>query len=128
MIEIVIATSIISVSVLAAMNVAQRAIMISYRALHTSQAAFLLEEGAENTRIARDNAWNNIVSLNSSEQIGSFTRTIVASNVNRDAITGDIGSGIDDPGTKLITVTVSWYQGGILIAKTLGFYINNIFS
>lgn len=128
MVEIIIATSIISISVLAAMNVAQHAIMISYRSLHTSQAAFLLEEGAENTRIARDNAWNNIVSLNSSEQIGSFTRTVVASSVNRDAVSGDIGSGVDDIGTKLITVTVSWYEGGSLIAKTLNFYINDIFS
>lgn len=128
MVEIIIAASVISISVLAAMSVAQKSIYVSRQALHTSQAAFLLEEGAENTRIARDNAWSNVALLSSSEQIGIFTRTVVASSVNRNATTGDIGSGADDIGTKLITVTVSWREGEDTIAKTLNFYINNIFS
>jgi Tfp pilus assembly protein PilV len=127
MVEIIIAATIISISVLAAISVANRSIIVAHQALHMSQAAFLLEEGAENTRIARDNNWNNIVSLNSSEQIGIFTRTIVASSVNRNVSTGDIGSGSDDSGTKLITVTVSWNQTGRLVTKTLKFYISNIF-
>lgn len=128
-IEILIASSIIAISILAATVVAQKSIYVSRQAFHTTQASFLLEEGAENTRIARDNAWSNIVNLNSSEQIGIFTRTVVASNVNRDNTTKDIVStgGTLDVGTKLVTVTVSWPEGGVTVTKTLQFYIMNIF-
>ncbi|MFA6274500.1 MAG: hypothetical protein WC662_05045 [Candidatus Paceibacterota bacterium] len=128
MVEILVASAIITACVLSAMAVTQKSISVSRQALHTSQVAFLLEAGAENTRIARDNAWSNVVSLNSSEQIGIFTRTVVASSVNRNATTGEIGSGVDDPGTKLITVTVSWNEGGQSVSKILSFYISDIFS
>ena len=130
MIEVLVAASIITVSILAAMIVAQKAIYVSRQALHSTQAAFLLEEGAENTRIARDNAWSNVAPLNSSEQVGIFTRTVVASNVNRDNTSKDIvtSGGTIDAGTKLITVTVSWPEGGVAVTKTLRFYISNIFE
>ncbi|OGI66465.1 hypothetical protein A3H53_04630 [Candidatus Nomurabacteria bacterium RIFCSPLOWO2_02_FULL_40_10] len=130
MVEVLVATSIITVSILATMTVAQKSIYVSRQALHATQAAFLLEEGAENTRIARDNAWSNVTALNSSEQVGIFTRTVVASNVNRDDTSKDIvtSEGTIDDGTKLITVTVSWPEGGIAVTKTLRFYISNIFS
>ena len=130
MIEVLVAASIITVSILAAMTVAQKSIYVSRQALHTTQAAFLLEEGAESTRIARDNAWSNVAALNSSEQIGIFTRTVVASSVNRDNSTKDIvaSGGTTDSDTKLITVTVSWNEGGVVVTKTLRFYISNIFS
>ena len=128
-VEVLIAASIITVSVLAAMTVAQKSIFVSRQALHVTQASFLLEEGAENARIARDNAWSNVASINSSEQIGIFTRTVVASNTNRDNTTKDIVSvgGVLDPGTKLITVTVFWQEGGQTITKSLQFFISDIF-
>lgn len=128
-VEVLVATSIITVSILAAMAVTQKSVYVSRQAFHTTQASFLLEEGAENARIARDNDWANVAALNSSEPIGIFTRTILASSVNRDNTTKDISSvGTDDPGTKLITVTVSWPEGGITITKTLQFYLADIFS
>jgi Tfp pilus assembly protein PilV len=128
-VEVLVAASIITISILAALAVAQKSISVSRQAFHTTQAAFLLEEGAENARIERDNTWDNVASLNSSEQIGIFTRTVIASSVTRDNITKDISSvGTDDPGTKLITVTVSWPEGGLTVSKTLRFYIMNIFS
>ncbi|TSC78050.1 MAG: Uncharacterized protein G01um101424_184 [Parcubacteria group bacterium Gr01-1014_24] len=145
-IEILVAASIITVSILAAMAVAQKSVYVSRQAFHASQVAFLLEEGAEAVRILRDNAWSNISSLNSgtnyypafsggtwilsstANTVGIFTRTVVIASVNRDNTTKDIGSiGTDDPGTKLVTVTVSWLEGGITITKTLPFYIINIF-
>ena len=129
-IEVLIATSIIAVSILATTAVAQKSIFVSRQAFHSTQVAFLLEEGAENARIARDNAWSNVDSLNSLEQIGIFTRTVVASDVNRDNTTKDIvgSGGTLDSGTKLITVTVSWGEGGTTVTKTLQFYIMDIFS
>jgi len=128
-VEVLVAVSIMTVSILVAMAVAQKSVYVSRQAFHATQAAFLLEEGAENARIARDNAWSNVAPLNSSEQIGIFTRTVVASSASRDNTTKDISiMGTDDSGTKLITVTVSWPEGGVTITKTLQFYIMNIFS
>lgn len=128
MVEILVAVSIIAVSIIAAMTVAQKATQVARQALHTAQAAFLLEEGAENARIARDNAWSNMALLNSSEQIGIFTRTVIAASVNRNGSSDISASGTDDPNTKLITVTVSWPEGGETITKTLQLYIMNIFQ
>lgn len=147
MVEILVAASIITASVLAAMAVAQKSIYISYQALHASQASFLLEEGAEAVRIVRDNGWNNISGLSTPtdyyplfsngtwvlspdiSQVGIFTRKVNMANVKRNGTTGDIsGTGTDDIGTKLFTVTVSWLEGGRIITKTLSFYITDIFS
>jgi len=147
-IEILVAVSIITASILAAMTVTQKSIHVSRQAFHTTQAAFLLEEGAEAMRIARDNAWSNISALTVganyyptfsggtwtlsavANTVGIFTRTVVLADVKRDNTTKDItsSSGTVDVGTKLVTVTVSWMEGGTTVAKTLEFYIMDIFS
>ena len=145
-VEILVAVTIIVVSVLAAMTVTQKSIFVSRQAFHSTQVAFLLEEGAEATRIFRDNAWTNISGLTADTNyyptfeggtwilssipntVGIFTRTVKIANVNRDNTTKDIsGFGIDDPETKLVTVTVSWLEGTTTITKTLQFYIMKIF-
>ncbi len=146
MVEVLIAASIVVVLTLSMMSVIQRGLVISRQSLHSTQAAFLLEEGAESVRIIRDNAWTNISSLSvatnyyptfssntwtlslTPNQVGSFTRTINISAVNRNAVSGDISNiGTDDSGTKLITVNVSWQESGQTITKNLSFYISNIF-
>ncbi len=139
MVEVLVASSIIIISVLAIMTVAQKSISISHQSVRASQAAFLLEEGAENTRISRDNAWSNVVSV-APAIIGVFTRVVTVTNVDRDNTTSDIvfsrgtndtstnDTSINDTGTQLVTVTVSWSQNGATIIKILQFYISNIFS
>lgn len=146
MVEVVIATAIILISVLVAVNVASKSISSSKQAIHATEATFLLEEGAEAVRIARDNAWTNISGLNintdyyptfsggtwtlspAPNTVGIFTRTVRIESVKRDASTNDISAnGVDDPGTKLVTVNVSWSEGGVTISKTLSFYLSNIF-
>jgi len=147
MVEILIVASIISVSVLAFMAVAQKSIYLSRQSLHTAQAVFLLEEGAEAVRVLRDNNWDNITALSTNttyyptftggtwtmsdtpSTVGIFTRTVDIDSVNRDNITDDIAvSGTADDGTRLVTVNVSWLEGGNTVTKTLSFYISNIFS
>jgi Tfp pilus assembly protein PilV len=147
MVEIIIVASIVVVFVLGAMAVAQKSISISRQSLHVSQANFLLEEGGEAVRILRDNAWSNISSLttganyyptftggtwtlsSSSNTVGIFTRKVMIENVNRNNSTQDIAAaGTNDPNTKLVTVTVSWTEGGSTIQRTVSFYITNIFS
>ena len=147
-IEIIVVISIIVVSILAAMSVAQKSVYVSHQSLHISEASFLLEEGAEAVRIIRDNSWGNISGLtngasyyptfssgswslsSTSSNVGIFTRSVSVTNVSRDTSTGDIVSsgGVNDIGTKLVTVTVSWPEGGKTLSKTLSFYIMNIFS
>ncbi|MCX6757421.1 MAG: hypothetical protein NTZ44_00860 [Candidatus Nomurabacteria bacterium] len=154
LLEIVIAVSIITLAVIGSVAVSQKAVSLSRQSLHQSQAAFLLEEGAESVKIFRDsNTWANFsniftlgntyyLSLNiptwttslpttsSGNTIGIFTRSIVLSSVCRDASSSNIitcGSPVD-AGTKLVIVTVSWSENGLTISKTLSFYINNIFS
>lgn len=147
LIEVLVAVSIITASTLAAMAVAQKSIVLSYRSVNTVQASFLLEEGAEAVRILRDDSWTNISSLNtgadyyleftgatwtlttSPAQIGEFTRKINIADVYRDAVSGNISeSGNLDAGTKLVTITVSWNEGANTVSKTLQLYITDIFS
>ena len=149
MIEVVIASAIIVISILAIMSVATRSIAFSRQAFHNTQATFLLEEGAEAVRINRDNSWtSNIANLtpgtnyclyfnnttwvlqtSNCTATGIFTRTVTIASVNRNATTQDIATtGTNDAGTKLVTITVSWYEGSNNITKTLPFYISNIFS
>lgn len=147
MVEILIATSIIAVSVLAAMAVTQKAVQVARQTLHTAQASFLLEEGAEVVKILRDNNWTNISALTlnteyypvftggtwtlsgTPQTIGIFTRTVEVSSVLRDNTTKDISeSGTADPQTMLVTVTVSWQEGGTVVSKSLSFYLADIFS
>ncbi len=147
LVEIIVAVSIITVAILAAMDVTQKSIMVARQSLHATQASFLLEEGAEVVRIYRDDAWTNISSLDNAMNyyplfgastwtlsatpsvVGIFTRKVNIASVSRDNTTSDIvtSGGTDDPGTKLFTVTVSWVEGSTTISKTLPFYIMNIF-
>ena len=147
MIEMLIAVSIISVSILVMMTVSQKSVYLARQAFHATQASFLLEEGAEATRIVRDSGWSNISSLTAginyyptfsggtwvlsqtANTVGIFTRTITLTNVNRDNTTKDISStGTNDAGARLVTITVSWVEGGATITKTLPFYLMDIFS
>lgn len=146
-VEILVAASIITVSILAATGITQKSVAISRQALHAIQAGFLLEEGAEVVRILRDNTWSSISSLTNAmsyypmfsggtwtlsataNTVGIFTRSLTIASVNRDNVTKDISIiGTDDPGTKLVTITVSWNEGGTTATKTLKFYIIDIFS
>jgi len=59
------------------------------------------------------------------ETIGIFTRSIVFYNVQRNALSGDVGSGVLDPDTKKVVVSVSWSERGRPHSLELPFYITN---
>lgn len=59
--EVLISAFIISLAVLATMDITQRSIYLSRLTFHGSQAVFLNQEGAEALRIMRDNNWTNWV-------------------------------------------------------------------
>jgi len=144
--EIMIALSIISIVILASLNVTEKSVSLSRQAVYGAQASFLLEEGAEAVRILRDNDWANISSLTlgttyyptfsggtwilsvTPNSFGEFTRSVVVSGVNRNDVTNDISLvGSLDEGTKLFTVSVTWAMGGVNKTETLQFYMMDIF-
>lgn len=154
LVEVVIASAIIVIITFAIVSAAQKGIALSQRALHESQASYLLEEGAEVVKIVRDNNWttfaaltlginyyytydnaSNTWSLTTVAPVPStidslFTRTVVFSSVNRDSATEDIvtSGGVIDTRTKKVVVTVSWPYNGSTISKTLSYYVSDIFN
>ncbi len=146
LVEVIVVAAIITVSVLAASAVAQKSIYVSRQSVHQAQASFLLEEGAEATRIVRDNAWANLSGLtvdtdyyptfsggtwslsSTPNQVDIFTRKVVVSSAYRDGSHNLATSGTIDNQTRLVTVTVTWAEGGQTISKTLQFYLSDIFS
>jgi len=146
MVEILVVASIVVISVLVAMTVAQKSIYLSRQSVHQAQAAFLLEEGAEATRIVRDNTWSGISGLTvstdyyplfsggtwalsaSPTEVGIFTRKVVFSSAFRDGSQDLASSGTEDDQTRLVTVSVSWTDGGQTFSKILKFYLADIFS
>ncbi len=149
LVELIVASAIISVTTFALISAGQKGIVLSERALHQTQASYLLEEGAEAVKSIRDAAWSNIsgltvgttyyLSYNTSTNVWSlsatpntidslFTRTVVLSAVTRDSNDDIASSGTPDSYTKKVTVTVSWPSSEGTVSKTLLLYITDIFS
>lgn len=151
LVEVLVAASILSASLLSVIAIAGKSIVISHRSVSTYVASTLLEEGGEAVRTIRDANWTNISALtagttyypkfdtgtntwsltttSSDGIVGVYTRSVVISAVTRDGSSNIASSGTADAGTKLVTVTVSWKEGeGSTLSKTLSFYISNIFS
>lgn len=146
LIEILVACTIISIALIALVTSVQAATQLSRRSVENIQAGFLLEEGAEVTKIIRDNGWSGISSLDigttyyptfssntwslstTPNTIGAFTRTVVLSAVYRDSNDDIASSGTLDTGIKKVTETITWNSESGTQTKTLTFYIADIFS
>ena len=63
LVEIIIATGIVSLSLLAITVSAGKTLNLSNHALKQTQASFFLEEGAEAVKTNRDNDWSTISAL-----------------------------------------------------------------
>ncbi len=157
-IEVLVACSIITISMFALMQTAEKGISLSNYALKKSQASFLLEEGAESIKSIRDNSWATIsgATLNTPYYLffntttklwglgntttlagsipsypvdGVFMRTATISPVYRD-INDNITSsgGTLDARTKKVTITTTWHSPGTTNSKSLYFYIADIFN
>lgn len=146
LIEIVLVVGVISTSFFAIGQLGFLSMKASKDLAVKAQALAVAEEGIEAVRTIRDAGWTaNIDSLTfgstyyvatSSGQwiltatdpgliANAYARTVVIDNVSRD-INDEIvtAGGTDDPGTKKVTVTVTWGSP----AKTLDLvtYITNI--
>ena len=147
-IEIVIATTIISIAFLIMMSTASMSLKFSEKSVVRLKADFLLEEGVEAVKIIRDNDWTTniaslsvgtdyflefngaiwVVSVNNILIEGVFERKFTIDDVYRDANDDISSSGILDSNTKKITVYVSWSEDGSTVTRSISFYILNIFN
>lgn len=123
LIEVIIACSIITMSMLTLLQASEKGVRLSSHALSKSQASFLLEEGVESVKSIRDNDWNTITALsldtpyhlffdiNTNKWVfdssagslanhiptypidGVFDRTVVISSVSRDSNDDIVTSG-----------------------------------
>lgn len=147
LIEVVIGSAILATTIWSIAGYYQQALKVSQSTGQIMQASFLLEEGVEVAQFFRDNSWSNIsgmaagtpyylvwggtawaTSTTPSTVDGTFTRSIVASDVYRDG-NDDIttSGGTIDTGTREITATVTWNDHGTTASRSLSAYLTNIF-
>lgn len=149
-IEVLIASMIMSMITLALMSAATRGIGLSINALEKVQASNLMEEGVEAVKSIRDNNWTTISNFNLDTNYylsfdlnsnvwsldttpvtpidGIFTRVVVFSSVYRDNNDDIAASGALDSGMKRVRVRVSWPNSGQTISREITFYLANIFN
>ena len=146
--EIVIATAIISISLFSLMAVSRISLEIVQQSANRVKAGFLLEEGVEAIKILRDSGWSaNIAPLsagavyyldfnNNTWQAtttniyidGILERSFRIEDVYRDS-NDDIASfGFLDSGTKKVSVSVSWKEKTGTTTKSISTYITNLFN
>jgi len=149
LIEVLIACSIISLTMIVLMQAAAKGIELSNRSLKQVQVNSLLEEGAEAVKSIRDTNWTMIsnFSLETNHYLaydsnlnqwtlgvspieivdGFFTRTIIFSPVYRDVNDNISDFGTLDSGIKKVNITITW-PGSTVNSKTLIIYLANILN
>lgn len=148
LIEIVVGSAVLSLSLLGISFYYQQALSVSQRTAHTVQGAFLMEEGIEIAKFFRDSAWENIANLTAGTPYyfswtgstwatsttntfvdGLFERTLVVENIYRDSNDDIVSSGGTlDPGTKKITVSVAWNEKGATTTKSVSTFFTDFFN
>ncbi|OGF73630.1 hypothetical protein A3J56_00625 [Candidatus Giovannonibacteria bacterium RIFCSPHIGHO2_02_FULL_46_20] len=128
--EILIASAIVSVVIVSLSYVVVLSHRLSVRSSDKIRANFLAEQALEAYRFARDAAWIFIslpaTGVNYSVPIDSvFTKTIRFEEVRRDENDDIVTSGgTPDNNTRKIIITISWVNGSTS-AET---YLSNIFN
>ncbi len=150
MVEILIAATIISLSVISIAVAYGNFVSLSTQNTAKVQAAFLLDEGVEAIKTMRGESWSNLASTTASTTYyfiwntdrwratttpvvvdTKFHRTFVVSPVYRDVATFNIlpdTSGTLDAGTKLVDITVAWDEKGSTTTRSTSMYIFNLFE
>lgn len=148
LVEVIIAVSIATFSILAVWRVYTFFIELSLSNPALFQASFLAEEGIEAVKFMRDDGWTEKIAPLSSDISyhlafdGSgweatttpilidnrFYRLVNFANVYRDSSGNIVDSGSPDANTKKISVTVSWQKNTGTTTKEIITYVSNIFQ
>ncbi len=148
LVEVIVATSIALVAVIALMSAYALYLHAATSTTSAIQADLLAEEGVEALRTYRDGGWDAsfgslapgtvyYLSYSTSTSRWSattvplyiddvFLRFFMVEDVNRDVVHDITTVGTNDPDTKKITVTVSWWNGKATSTKVLAIYLHNI--
>lgn len=143
LIEVLVATSIITVVLIFLLGSIQDSVEVSKRSLETTIAGYLLEEGAEAVKAIRDQDWAKIPTDSSTYYLvwnGSmwslsttpnttdiYTRTVTFVEVNRDTNDDIVFSGgTQDEGTRRVIINTSWSAPSGPKSENLEFFIGNI--
>jgi Tfp pilus assembly protein PilV len=145
LVEVVVATAVIAVVLLALIGAISKSVEVSTLALQKTQAAYLLDEGSEALKFVRNGSWNTIANLaddtnyyltwsagawtvtDEPQAVDGFTRSFVLSSVYRDS-GGDIvvDGGTLDTGTRKAVLTVTWSGQNGSLTENLPLYLANI--
>ena len=148
LVEVVIASSIMLIVVLASSSAYNAYVKYAFANESNVQAGYLLEEGVETIVFLRDRGWTSYIatltpgttyylyfdgtywtSTTTPQYVdGQFLRSFTLANVNRDSNDDIATSGTNDPNTKLVTITLNYFQGHATSTKTLSTYVANINS
>ena len=149
LIEVIIASAIISVSMIYISNVYTNFLTLSLENTAKVQAVFILDEGVEALKTMRNYSWSQIASTTVATDYylvwqnarwqatttkviidNTFVRKFIVSPVNRDAATLNIvqTGGLPNSDTKIINLDVSWNYKGATSTKSTSFYIFNIYE
>ncbi|MCI0619940.1 hypothetical protein L0Y40_02835 [Candidatus Wolfebacteria bacterium] len=142
LIEVVVGVAVVVIVLLGLVGAYVTFVRTARHNTELLKATYLLQEGIEAVRIIRDNGWSNIdalantttyylafdegtwVATTTPEVIGSFTRSILLSEVRRNNATFDIEpTGNLDDRSRALSVTVSWESTDGPRAETLEAYI-----
>ncbi len=146
MVEIIIGSAIMLVGILAISVSFNTYLEYSLSNQKNVEATYLLQEGIEVMTFFRDKGWTNNISrlsttttyyltfssntwaTSTSPQYvdGLFLRSINVYDVRRDANDDIAVSGTYDSNIKLVTATVSYFQGKGTTTKSMSKYIVNI--
>ncbi len=149
LVEIIIASSIVSVALISLVSVFVLSYRLTVRSGEIVRANFIAEEGIEAMHFLRDNGWtptlknltsgtNYYLSLNTTTGVWSigttnpglldntFKRVITVQSVMRNGSDNIVSSGgTVDINTLKITATVTWGSGNSIAVDT---YLSNIYN
>ena len=148
LVEIVVASVIVAVSLFGLLATAQHFLQLSRETNRNVQANYLLKEGMEALRSMRDDNysthigvlavgttyylyWNGSAwqSTTTAQSVGEFTRSFTTESVSRDTNDDIVTSGGSvDTHTKKLNVTVSWTNSGVgTTSRAASSYLTNYF-
>ncbi len=148
-IEVVIASAIISVFIITVSSVYTSLMQLSFANINKTQAIFLLDEGLESLKVMRSYSWSTIASSTPNTDYyliwqnnrwqatttkviidGTFTRKFKVRDVYRDVNTLNIvyTGGVSDINSKIIDLQVSWNDRDATNTKEISFYIFNLYE
>lgn len=149
-IEVIIGSAIIVIALVALVSSMAGVLKVDASSSRSVQATLLADEGIEVMRHLRDISWDSSIAplttgstyhfeFNGSSWSvvagagslidSALTRTVIVNEVQRDAESDIVSSGgTVDPGTKLVTVTVTYPTSSGISTTTASTYLMNIFS